>query len=172
MTCRAVFGWLDENFERVLILIFYSYFIFVILVEITLRTLFSSSLHFTEESARHAFIWLTWIAASLAAKKRLHISIDLVSRSLSRRGQFYLSFFYSALFIVFCLYGLRYVSPVIEAQIQFGVVSVATRYPMYLAYAAVPAGYGLMIVRVVQNLVVDIADLRAGRPLRRGAALI
>ena len=47
-----------------------------------------------------------------------------------------------------------------------------THHALYMAYAAVPAGYALMMIRVAQNLITDIADMRAGRPLRRGTALI
>jgi C4-dicarboxylate transporter, DctQ subunit len=169
---RRGLRWLDDYAERALVFVFYSYFVLIILVEVVMRNLFNTSLHIGDETARHAFIWLTWIAASIAVKKRLHVSIGLLIDRLSRRGQFYLNFFHSALFALFCLYGLRYVAPVIQAQVEFGTLAVITGYPLYFAYFAIPVGYALMIIRIVQNFVIDIVDLRAGRELRRGAAII
>ncbi len=82
-----------------------------------------------------------------------------------------MNYFYNALFIILCSFGIFYVFPIIQTQIQYETLSRAAQYPMYLVYLAIPIGYGLMVVRVVQNIIIDHQDFKAGRPIRKGAAL-
>jgi TRAP-type C4-dicarboxylate transport system permease small subunit len=168
---RAVVRFLDEYTEFVLIVLFYSYFIFIIVLEVILRYGFNTSTIIGEETARHAFIWLSWIAASLAAKKRIHISVAVIEQHFSRNWQYAMNYFYNVLFVVLCSFGIFYVLPIIQTQIQYETLSRAARYPMYIVYLAIPIGYGLMIVRVVQNMVIDYRDFKAGKPIQTGAAL-
>lgn len=168
---KAALAFLDENLEYFLIVVFYSYFVIVVVVEVVLRYGFNSSLLIAEETARYAFIWLAWIAASLATRKRLHISIQVFEERQSRNTQFGLSFVYNLLFILLCVYGIRYVLPIIQSQFDYGTLSRAAQLPMFLVYLAVPLGYALMVLRVIQNMVIDYLDFRAGRDLKKGQAL-
>jgi TRAP-type C4-dicarboxylate transport system permease small subunit len=168
---KAALAFLDENLEYFLIVVFYSYFVIVVVTEVVLRYAFNSSLLIAEETARYAFIWLAWIAASLAAKERLHISIQVFEERQPRKIRFLLSFVYNLLFILLCLYGIRYVLPIIQSQHDYGTLSRAAQLPMFIVFLAVPVGYTLMVLRVIQNMVIDYLDYRAGRELRKGLAL-
>jgi len=168
---KAIIRFLDEYTEYILVVLFYSYFIIIIVLEVILRYGFNSSTIIGEETARHAFIWLSWIAASLAAKKRIHISIAVIEQHFSRKWQYAMNYFYNALFVILCSFGILYVFPIIQIQFQYETLSRAAQYPMYLVYLAIPIGYGLMIVRVVQNMIIDYQDFHAGKPIRKGGAL-
>jgi len=50
-------------------------------------------------------------------------------------------------------------------------VSHGLRISMVWFLAAVPIGFALMIFRLIQSLVRDVADLRAGRPVYEGTRL-
>jgi len=162
---------LDEKLEYWMITFFYVYFIVIVVLEVTLRYGFNKSTIVGEETARHAFIWLSWVAASVAVKKRIHIKITILENMVSQRNQYYFNFFYNFLFILFCLISMRYVFPIMETQIDYNTLSRAAQYPMWIPYLSVPFGYGMMIFRVVQNVVIDIRDMKAGRPIQTGGAL-
>lgn len=168
---KAIIHFFDEYVEYVLIVLLYSYFIIIIVLEVILRYGFNSSTIIGEETARYAFIWLAWIAASLAAKKRIHISVAVIEQHFSRKWQYAMNYFYNAFFIIFCSFGIFYVLPIIQTQFQYETLSRAAQIPMYLVYLAIPIGYGLMIARVVQNMIIDYRDFKAGKPIRTGAAL-
>jgi TRAP-type C4-dicarboxylate transport system permease small subunit len=168
---RRTFSYIDEHAEEAIIVVIFSYFIFIIVLEVTLRYVFNSSTLWGEETASHAFVWISWIAASQAAKKRLHISISVIDRYLSERAKFAMAYFYNGLFILLCLLGIRYVWTFIDIYYRYDTRAVAARYPMYWVYAAVPIGYCLMIYRVAQNMLIDYRDMKAGRPLRQGMEL-
>jgi len=159
---------IDEHAEDAVIVVIFTYFIFIISLEVTLRYVFNSSTLWGEETASHAFVWISWIAASQAAKKRVHISISIIDRYLSERSKFAMAYFYNGLFILLCLLGLKYVWTFIDVYYRYKTLTVAAQYPMYLVYAAVPTGYCLMIYRVVQNMLVDYRDMKAGKSLRQG----
>ena len=54
---------------------------------------------------------------------------------------------------------------------QVGSVRHGLRVVMVWLLMAVPSGFGLMIFRLVQSFVRDLADLRAGRPVYEGERL-
>jgi TRAP-type C4-dicarboxylate transport system permease small subunit len=168
---KTLVRFMDDHAESVLMVLLFTYFLFIITLEVILRYAFNSSTIIGEETARHAFIWLSWIAASQAAKKRVHISISLIDNYLSHRMQYVMAFFYNVLFILLCVLGFKYVSVFVGVHYRYHTLSVAAQYPMYLAYVAVPLGYALMIVRVVQNMVIDYGDMMVGQTIRRGRAL-
>ena len=168
---RAALRFLDDQIEYILIIVLFTYFLFIITLEVILRYGFNSSTIVGEETARHAFIWMSWVAASQAAKKRVHISISVIDRYLSPRMLYVMAYIYNGLFILLCLVGIKYVWVFVDVHYRYGTLAVAARYPVFLVYLAVPIGYGLMIIRVVQNMMIDYRDLKAGRPIRQGMAM-
>jgi len=163
---------LDERVEDWLITIFYSYFIVIVVLEVTLRYGFNKSTIIGEETARHAFIWLSWVAASLAVRKRIHIKITYLENKVSQRTQYVLNFIYNGLFILFCIISIIYVIPIIRTQIEYETLSRAAQYPMFIIYLSIPFGYGMMIYRVIENIIIDIKDMKAGNPIRTGDSLL
>lgn len=165
------FKLLDEKLEYWMITIFYSYFIFIIIIEVVLRYGVNTSTVVGEETARHAFIWLSWVAASMAVKKRIHIKIAFLENKVSSKRQFQLNFLYNILFIIFCAISIRYVIPIMKAQVAYETLSRAAQIPMWIPYLSIPFGYGMMILRVVQNMIIDYKDMKAGRPIQIGDTL-
>ena len=169
---RSGFKILDERVENWLITIFYTYFILIVVLEVTLRYGFNRSTIIGEETARHAFIWLSWVAASLAVRKRIHIKITYLENKVSQRTQYVLNFIYNGLFILFCIISIVYVIPIIQSQIEYETLSRAAQYPMFIIYLSIPFGYGMMIYRVIENIIIDIKDMKAGNPIRTGDSLL
>lgn len=169
---KQIINILDNNLENWIIFVFYIYFIFIVLLEVTMRYGFNASTVIGEETARHAFIWLSWVAASAAVKKRMHIKIAFLELRVSNKSQYILNFVYNALFIIFCILTIYYVIPIIQSQISYDTLSRAAQYPMWIPYLSIPFGFGLMVIRVVQNIIVDIQDMRKNIPIQSGASLL
>ena len=163
---------LDEKVEGWLITIFYTYFIVIVVLEVTMRYGLNKSTIIGEETARHAFIWLSWVAASLAVRKRIHIKITYLENKVSQRTQYVLNFIYNSLFILFCMISIGYVIPIIQTQIEYETLSRAAQYPMFIIYLSIPFGYGMMIYRVIQNIIIDIKDMKSGNAIRTGDSLL
>ena len=70
---------IDRNGERWLLLVFYSFIVLAIFIEVLRRFVFAYSSVWGEETARYAFIYLVWIGASAAVRERAHISASTCS---------------------------------------------------------------------------------------------
>ncbi len=77
---------LDRNAERWLLLVLYSYIVYVIFIEVVRRFVLLYSSIWGEETARFAFIFLVWIGAAAAVRDRAHIRIDVILHYLPPRG--------------------------------------------------------------------------------------
>lgn len=168
---RALLRNLDENGERYLLLVFYTLVVAVIGVEVIRRFVFSFSSIWGEEIARFAFIYLTWIGASAAVKSRSHIRIDLIYGWVPERHHVWLYVFADVATMVFAMVAFYYSLVPIATSINFDSVTDGLRINRTYFLAAVPLGFAMTMVRVVQNVVRDVRDHRAGRPVFRGKKL-
>lgn len=168
---RRLLEAIDKNGERYLLLVFYTLVVAVIGIEVIRRFVLSFSSIWGEEIARFAFIYLTWIGASAGVKNRAHIRIDVIYSWVPDRHHVWLYMFADAATMVFALIAFYYSFIPILTSLQFDNVTDGLRINRTFFLVAVPLGFALTMVRVVQNMIRDFADHRAGRPVYRGKKL-
>lgn len=168
---RAILHTIDKNGERYLLLVFYTLVVAVIGVEVIRRFIFSFSSIWGEEIARFAFIYLTWIGASAGVKNRSHIRIDVIYSWVPDRHHVWLYVLADVATMVFAVVALYYSMIPIWTSINFDNVTDGLRINRSFFLVAVPLGFTMTMGRVVQNLVRDIKDHKAGRPVFRGKKL-
>ena len=137
-------------------------------VEVVRREVFSFSSIWGEEVVRYAFIYLAWIGAAAAVKNRGHIRIDVIFNYISPRIKALLYILGDLVMGIVALFALFWSLEVVGVSWEFGSVSHGLRVSMVWFLAAVPIGFALMLFRLTQSLLRDIADLRAGRPVYEG----
>ena len=147
---RNIWNWLDENFEKVFLVSGLLAIIFLI----TFQTLYRYVIvHFvssagaavwTEELARYIFIWISYLALSVAIKKRSSIRIDIVYDRIPVRWQnaswVVVDIFFLILTLTICWYGWTQ----IERLMEFPKHTTALRIPYIIPYLVLPLGFGLM----------------------------
>ena len=168
---RALLRNIDKNGERYLLLVFYTLVVAVIGVEVVRRFVLSFSSVWGEEVARFAFIYLTWVGASAGVKNRSHIRIDVIYNWVPERHHVWLYVLADAATIIFAVIALYYSLIPIITSINFNNVTDGLRINRSFFLVAVPLGFTMTMVRVVQNLIRDVKDHRAGRPVYRGKKL-
>lgn len=168
---RRFLAAIDRDGERYLMLVFYCMIVFVIVIEVIRRFVFSYSSLWGEEAARYAFIYLGWIGASYAVKRRAHIRFDVILMALPQRLHGYIFILGDLVTFVFACFAMYWTLHVIGTLLQFGAASYALRINKAWFEAAVPIAMAMMMVRLVQSLIRDVRDLRAGRDVYRGALL-
>ncbi len=161
----------DENGERYLMLVFYCFIVFVIVVEVFRRFVLGFSSLWGEEASRFAFIYLGWVGASYGVKQRAHIRFDVMLHVLPKRLHGYLYLFGEACTLVFAAFALYWSMDTIATEIKFGSLAPALRISKVWFEAAVPLGFSMMVVRLLQSAWRDIQDLRAGREAYAGTLL-
>ncbi|MCR9239585.1 MAG: TRAP transporter small permease [Alphaproteobacteria bacterium] len=162
---------LDKNAERWALLVFYTLLVVTMAVEVIRREVFSYSSIWGEEIVRYSFIYLAWIGASAAVRERGHIRIDVIFNYVSPRMKSLLYIFGDLVMLVIAILAFYWSFETVAVSWKFGSVSHGLRVSMVWFLMAVPLGFGLMMLRLVQSLIRDVADLRSGRPVYEGERL-
>lgn len=162
---------LDRDGERWLLLWLYSFIVMVIFIEVVRRFVLSYSSLWGEETARYAFIYLVWIGASAAVRERAHIRIDVLVHYLPPRGVAVFYLFGDLLTAVLACFAIYWSLDPVAVSWHFGSVTDGLRIVQVWFLVAVPLGFSLMLLRLVQSIVRDIGDLRSGRPVYSGRKL-
>lgn len=162
---------LDKNAERWALLVFYTLLVVTMAVEVIRREVFAYSSIWGEEIVRYSFIYLAWIGASAAVRDRGHIRIDVIFNYVSPRMKSLLYIFGDLVMLAIAILAFYWSFETVAVSWKFGSVSHGLRVSMVWFLMAVPLGFGLMMLRLVQSLIRDVADLRSGRPVYEGERL-
>lgn len=150
--------YIDENFEKPFL---FAGMLSIILI-ITFQTFYryigayfsadASAAIWTEELARFIFIWISYLAISPAIKNRSNIRVDIVYDRLPARFQ-------AISWIVVDLCCLALIGTVVVMGTnhlamlrQYPQVAPATQMPYFIPYLILPLGFGLMAIRLLQDL--------------------
>ena len=150
---RIFMRFLDTKLIKWFIIGTYSYFCLIILIEVIRRYAFGASSAWGEMTARYAFVYLTYVAASEAIRHSRHIRIDLISNWLSPSKARWLSLYIDVLTLFLACAIVYYSLELMEIQWSAGIVMSAIDLNMSFAHAALPLGWLLIIVRIIQNWV-------------------
>ena len=164
-------GMLNRNIERLALLLFYTMLVATMAVEVVRREVFAYSSIWGEEIVRYAFIYLAWIGAAAAVRERAHIRIDVLFNYVGPRSKALLYIFGDLVMLAIAVIAVWWSLETVAVSWKFGSVSHGLRMSMVWFLAAVPIGFSLMVFRLIQSLIRDIGDLRAGRAVHEGARL-
>ena len=120
----------------------------VVLLGVFTRYFLNDPLAWTEEAARYALIWLSWLGGGLALRRGAHIAVefllDAIPSASTRAVVLFAGRVAALFFLVICVwYGLVLVQRVsFQSTIALGI-------SMQLPYASVPVGALLMIYHML-----------------------
>jgi len=162
---------MDRNGERWLLLVFYVMLVGTMFIEVVRREVFSYSSIWGEEMVRYSFIYLAWIGAASAVKERGHIRIDVLMNYLPNTLKTLLYIFGDLIMFAVALVAFYWSWDTVTVSWRFGSVTHGLRISQVWFLFAVPFGFALIMLRLVQSFLRDISDLRNGRPVYEGDKL-
>ncbi len=171
MKLKTILRAIDENGERYLLLPLYTLIVSTIFIEVLRRSVLSYSSVWTEEIARYAFIYIAYIGASAAIKERAHIRIDVILKLLPNRMKLVLFIFGDIATLILAFVSIYMSMESVLVSLHFDSVTHGLRISQAWFLAAVPIGFSMMVLRILQSLWRDWNDLRANRPVFEGNAL-
>ncbi len=171
MDARRLIHNIDENGERYLLLPLYALIVITIFMEVFRRFVLSYSSIWAEEIARYAFIYVSWIGASAAIKERAHIRIDVILPFVSERVRAVIMILGDLITLALAVIAFWWSMETVLVSVKFGSVTHGLRISLAWFLAAVPIGFAMMFVRLIQSILRDVSDFRAGRPVYRGKKL-
>lgn len=168
---RQILKQIDQNCERWLLLVFYAMIVTTIGTEVLRRFVLSYSSIWGEEIARYAFIYLVWIGVAAAVRERAHIRIDVLLQFLPPRGKAFVYLFGDFVMLAVSLLALYFSYETLMISLKFGSVTHGLRIAQAWFLAAVPFGFSLTCIRLIQSILRDWGDLRDGRDVFEGERL-
>lgn len=151
---------IDRRFEEVLVVAGFLLFILLINAQVINRYLLpfidvGNITTWTEELSRYIFVFVSFLGASLAIRKRESIEVTFIVERFSPMFQNSIRIANSVFMVYFSFLMLKYGVELIGFQFETYQTSPALNLPMSVPYSAVPIGFGLIIIRLIQQLYYD-----------------
>lgn len=159
---KKVIRFLDAHFEEYILMGMMSIMVILIFVQVVMRYILGTSILWSEELARYLFIWITWLGAAFAVKENKLITVDVVKNKLPEPLKNYVEILAFVIFMVFNILLFKLSFELTAAIFQRQQLTPAMRIPMWLAYSAVPVGWFMMTVRLVQQGFLKIKRRKGG----------
>ena len=144
----------EEYFAALLLVIMTGLIFFQVLS----RFILNAPLAWSEETARYIFIWLIYISAALAVKRQEHIRVEIGLILLKGKARKVAYIITDLIFLVFASFLVKDGYKLVEMLTSHGQLSPAVGFSMNYIYAIIPVGYGLMVLRLVQNIILRIKN--------------
>ncbi len=169
---KSVLSWLDDNIEKVFILVSYTAMGSIIFVEVIRRFAFSVQSPWSTTIPIYLFLWLTWMGTSYNTKNRSHLRFSEVRERLSYNNQFACLVLDSVLWYAFGAVVIYYAIEQVQISYDnFSIVSGTDDVMQWWFYLATPLAWSLLLFRVTQNLLHDIKCFRDKEPLITQASM-
>lgn len=155
---------LDEHLEEMLLVFLLSLMSILIGSQVFMRYVMNNSLAWSEELARFAFIWATYIGLACAVKRNANICVEAVVNRLTWRPRRYAAILAHLLFLLFAALVVKEGYFLTAKIFKFGQQSSAMGVAMGWVYMAPVAGFSLVVIRLLQRIAAEVRLLRAGEP--------
>ena len=144
-----------DNIAENVVAILYASMIFIMFSQVILRYIFDSPRMWAEELSRYMFVWIVYIAASIAISRKAHLEVDYFIRYLPKK--FYIK--YVKFTVNIAILGFLTVVMIkgVELANKFFLVPFYTIsfLPQGIVYMAVPVGSFLMFINLFRNILKD-----------------
>lgn len=148
--------WLDENFEKFILVILLTLMILIMGVQVVARYIFNSSLSWSEELTRYLFVWSAFLSLPYTIKTNIALKIDQLFTVLPEGVKKVLWVVGYVLMFVFFTFMFKNAFGVVQSSINSGQRSPALGLPMYLIQLSSLVGFGLAIIRTLQALILTV----------------
>jgi TRAP-type C4-dicarboxylate transport system permease small subunit len=153
VTLKKLLGYAHRAEDLTLVLALIS-MLLMALLQIVLRNLFDSGLLWAESFLRILVLWVAMLGAMVATRERNHISIDLLSRLISKPVLLALLRAVTQLFAAaICFIAAYYCVEFISYEYEDGTIAFA-EVPVWICQSIMPIGFFIMGSRFVIGLLV------------------
>ncbi len=163
---------IDEKIEYWLCAVLYSYIIAIIFTEVFTRYILKYSYAWAVETVIYAFIWMCYIAMARMARTRSHLAFTSIRDLCPPAARLVMLLMSDALLLVLSVVIIVNIYVPLSDNILFGQTMNGVDLPLWIATAAVPAGWLLLVVRVVQRSLQTIREFRNGEELSVSSATV
>ncbi len=155
-----IIRWLDENIEQYFIVVLTAIMTVLLFLQVLFRFVLNLPLAWVEEISLYAMVWLCYFGSSLAIKKREHLKMEIITNFLNLKAKKVFDMISLLLFFLFATFVLYHVTLLTMDILNRGQVTAVLEIPKWIPYAGVPVAFFLMIIRMIQDFVKTIQELK------------
>lgn len=161
---RRIMNFIDFRLEEILIVVGFAAFIILINLQVINRYLLpfidiANITTWTEEISRYIFVFVSFLGASLAIKRRESIEVNILVNRIPKKFWQSIKIANTLFMLYFSYIMIRYGFDLIAFQFETSQTSPALQIPMAIPYSAVPIGFSFIIVRLIQNFLEDAEEM-------------
>jgi TRAP-type C4-dicarboxylate transport system permease small subunit len=153
-----------DNFEGYLAALLLFVYLCIILYDVGSRN-FGEPPVWGQEVVIGLFIWLAWLSTAYAIRTNSHLRFTLLFERLSQRGVYAVYVVEWLLWVAFAGVIFWYSIDITANVIETGTTVVGLPIPVWLFRASIPVGFGLILLRVAQRVVITTRAYRAGEEI-------
>ena len=139
-----------DNIEGYLCKFFLGFFVILLFVQVVMRVVFQTSLTWSEECSRFAFVWFAFLGASYAARLGAHNRVTFQFKFMPKLVGDLSQLVADMIWIVFNSVMTYKSIETIQDMLEFPFLSPALDLPMHYIYMLFPFAFTLMTVRIIQ----------------------
>lgn len=129
----------------------------ILFANVAARYLLNLGFPWAEEVVRYEIIWMVFLGGSAAARRGMHIGVDIIAKFASPAIRKSVLVAVNAIALVFCACLAYYGAELVAQTRMFGQVTPALQVPMWMIQLAIPIGSTLMAIRFGQHLYRELA---------------
>lgn len=160
---NILFKKIFNNLEAIICSTLLGIMLIILTAQVISRYIFNSSISWSEELARYLFIWFIFIGMSYAALKDAHIKIDSLLVVFPKAIRRYVLYLGTIVWIIFNIIILVYSFEYTKTLFVSGQKSLGTQILIGYVYVAIPTGFALTTIRLVQTLFVKKKEIETGQ---------
>ena len=125
----------------------------VLFANVVARYFFNWGVSWAEELVRYEIIWMVFIGGSVAARKGIHIGIDILATFSPPRIRRVIHLVINAISLAFCVFVSVMGFDLVTQAKMFGQVAPALQIPIWIVQMAIPIGGSLMALRFLERFI-------------------
>jgi TRAP-type C4-dicarboxylate transport system permease small subunit len=143
--------------------------IILLFLQVFSRYVLRHSFSWTEELALIFFILSIYFGATAAVRRKQHLRLEVILNKMSPKGKLVLEIINNLVFMAFNIIILTGLQSLIARLHGTGVRTAVTSIPKWIIYSFLPVLFILMIIRLIQDVVAKIQELKNGPAPDKGA---
>jgi TRAP-type C4-dicarboxylate transport system permease small subunit len=129
------------------------------------RTLTGEQALWAQESAIGMFVWVAWLSVAYVIRNEDHLRFTMVLAGLSNTGRYIVYWVEWLCWVAFAGVVFVYSFPVFDTFLSRGATITGTQIPDAVTYLAVTVGVGLVLFRVVEQMLWVTHAFRRGEDI-------
>lgn len=155
--------YLYKNIEKIISQIIFVLLTVIVFMQTVLRYLFHATLPWPEEVCSILLLWLIYMTIGYAVTKKAHITVDSVLALYPKKMRKYVDLVAILIWLALSIFVTYHGTLVTIDTAAKGARAASLPWlKMWVAYITIPLGYGLMSIRLVEQLIAQIKEIRTG----------